>query len=130
MASVSIFDITEDMLPPPPTPAPRTPGTNGGFGYGRPRFTQEDIRAILAAYNAGQTLVSIARRYGCSTGAIRYQLKRHGAEGHRAIDQHGRATGADDLVRRCSRCGIVTTEPEMCRDCVDVLALDGGDTDA
>ncbi len=114
MTSVSIFDVSDDMLP------QRKPSTNGGHGIGRPKFDRNAIRSILAAYEGGEAIRAIARRHGCTPEAIRYQLRRHGIEGRRTLGQG--ATG-DALQRCCSRCGIGTTDPDMCQDCVDVLAL-------
>ncbi len=92
-------------------PTRRPAATNGGYGAGRPRFSRTDLRDIIAAHNAGETKRSIARRYGCTPEAIRYQLRRHLA------DDPPPGTG----VSVCTRCGIDTPHPGICTDCADVL---------
>lgn len=115
MSAVSIFDVTEDMLP------KRKPASNGGYGIGRPKFTRDNIHEILAAYQFGETMRAIARRHDCTPEAIRYQLRRHGIEGRRSLGQNAQG---HPTHRRCSRCGIDTTASDTCQDCVDVLALE------
>lgn len=93
-------------------------GTNGGYGRGRPRFTDEQRRDILTSHDRGEPAASIARRYGCSPAAIYYHLKttlRHVPLRDRYAARPARAGGG-----RCSRCGIDMGVPGMCQDCLDV----------
>lgn len=88
-------------------------GTNGGYGNGRPRFTTDDLHSICAAWDAGESAASIARRYRCHPSAIQYHLRRT----LRVVPLRDR-----DVVRaaRCVRCGIDTDHVGLCRDCCDV----------
>lgn len=92
--------------------------TNGGYGKGRPRFTDEERRDILARSDRGESAPSIAKRYGCSPGAIYYHLTqtlRHVplAERYQATPF---VTGGS-----CVRCGISMGRPGMCLDCLELL---------
>ena len=95
-------------------------GTNGGYGRGRPRFTDEQRRDILTSHDRGESAASIAKRYGCSSSAIYYHLKvtlRHVPLRDRYVAQPAVGGG------RCSRCGIHMGVPGMCQDCLDVEAV-------
>lgn len=93
-------------------------GTNGGFGRNRPRFSPQDLDAIFAAWDAGESANSIARRYGCHPSAVRYHL----LSTLRVVpisDRHDHEQPAP-ATHRCVRCGIDTDRPGMCVDCIDV----------
>lgn len=94
-------------------------GTNGGYGRGRPRFTDEQRRDILARHDRGEGAASIARLYGCHPAAVYYHLKttlRH-------VPVADRYSVAPPSTSSCScvRCGIPMGSPGMCLDCVDVV---------
>lgn len=94
-------------------------GTNGGYGQGRPRFTEDERRDILARHDRGESAARIARRYRCSPASIYYHLKitmRH-------IPLRDRYVAAPAVAGsgRCSRCGIAMGVPGMCQDCLEVV---------
>lgn len=88
--------------------------TNGGHGRGRPKFDQIDKRRMLAAHDAGTPVTTIAKRFGCTPGAVYYHLQ-----------QTGRHTPMKDRdytpkgVAACIRCGIDMSRPGMCLDCCE-----------
>lgn len=93
--------------------------TNGGYGRGRPRFTPEERREILADLDAGESMRSIAARHGCTAGAIYY----HAVTTLRHIprrDRYAITPSTAGSRHSCSRCGIPTRTAGMCRDCLEV----------
>lgn len=115
MTALSVFELTDadlDALGIPAAPVVPRVGTNGGYGIGRPKFTRADIRDILAARNAGESMASLARRYDCHPSAIRYQLRRHMAEPE--------PDGQYRIHSTCPRCGIRVDSPSLCGDCWDI----------
>ncbi|NUQ31590.1 MAG: helix-turn-helix domain-containing protein [Dermatophilaceae bacterium] len=94
-----------------------TAGTNGGYGRGRPRFTDEERRDILARHDRGQSVPSIARRYGCTSAAIYYHLKT--TLRHVPIKDRYTVTPAALGGGKCVRCGIDMGRPGMCLDCLE-----------
>lgn len=100
------------------------PGSNGGYGNGRPRFTPEERTAILAAYDAGETVRAIARRHGCCPEAVNYHL-RATMRLIRKRDRHDHEKPSRP-DHPCDRCGIDTTEPDLCFDCTEILLEIGG----
>ena len=93
-------------------------GTNGGYGRGRPRFTDDQRRDILARHDRGEGAASIAKRYGCSPGAIYYHLK--ATLRHVPIKDRYVAAPAVHGAGQCIRCGITMGVPGMCLDCLEV----------
>lgn len=94
----------------------RKPGSNGGYGHGRPKFSPEERQEILAALDRGESMTAIARRHDCTPGAIYYHA-RTTLRITPGRDLHAEETAA---YHRCHRCGIDTTAPDLCADCVDV----------
>lgn len=97
--------------------------TNGGYGRGRPRFTDEQRRDILTRSDRGESAPSIAKSYGCSSAAVYYHLQttlRHVPLRDRYVARPFAAGG------RCIRCGIDLGRPGMCLDCLEVEGLPTG----
>lgn len=116
------------------------------------KLSREDVQQIVARYEAGEKVKAIADDYGVTPAAVSYRVSKstvlrrdRGAagiqHGSRAGYQAHKALGlspCDDCrranaeymaayqarLRNCSRCGIQTGRPDLCRDCVDVLALE------
>lgn len=89
--------------------------TNGGHGAGRPKFDDADRRRMFAAHDAGDSVPTIARRFGCTPGAVYYHLQRTGR--HTPMkdrDYRPKGNGA------CIRCGVDMGMPGMCLDCLEV----------
>lgn len=93
-------------------------GTNGGYGRGRPRFTEEQRRDILSRHDQGESASSIAKRYGCSPGAIYYHLK--ATLRHIPVNDRFPALPGGD---QCLRCGIALGRSGMCLDCLQVEGI-------
>lgn len=87
-------------------------GSNGGHGIGRPKVAPECRKEAVERIAAGERITDIAREYGVSRPAVRWWVKQAGMD----------ITGADPAgePRQCDRCGIATTRPALCRDCIDV----------
>lgn len=95
-------------------------GSNGGYGRGRPRFSDEDRRSILARHDAGASIAALAREYQCTPEAIRYHLKRT-LRYVPAKDRHDHERTLPG--GSCIRCGIDLGRPGMCLDCLDVEGM-------
>lgn len=95
--------------------------TNGGYGRGRPRFSDDDRRAIFAAHDRGESATSIARRYECSPGAIYHHL----SATLRHIPLKDRYAMAPPIVTTgaCIRCGLPMGVRGMCLDCLEVEGI-------
>ena len=96
-------------------------GTNGGYGRNRPRFTDDDRRDILARHDRGESAPSIAKRYGCSPGAVYYHLQT--TMRHVPMKDRYAAAPAVHGAGKCVRCGIDMGIPGMCLDCLEVEGI-------
>lgn len=96
----------------------RASGTNGGYGKGRPRFSDEERKAILARYDAGETGSAIAKDLGCSPNTI-YHLLRTTLR-HVPLADRYQSVPAVPGDGACIRCGIRMGVPGMCLDCLEV----------
>ena len=93
--------------------------TNGGYGSGRPKFDDIDRRRMLAAHDAGVSVPTIAKRFGCTPGAVYYHLQQTGR--HTPMkdrDYTPKVSGG-----ACIRCGVDMGAPGMCLDCLEVEGL-------
>lgn len=89
--------------------------TNGGYGSGRPKFDDVDRRRMLAAHDAGASVPTIAKRFGCTPGAVYYHLQRTGRHTPmKERDYRPKVSGG-----ACIRCGIDMSRPGMCLDCCE-----------
>ncbi|GAB3884461.1 helix-turn-helix domain-containing protein [Terrabacter terrigena] len=93
-------------------------GTNGGYGRGRPRFTDEQRRDILARHDRGESAAAIARHYGCVPAAVYYHLKT--TLRHVPIKDRYSVAATTAAGGTCVRCGIDMGRPGMCIDCLEV----------
>lgn len=90
--------------------------TNGGYGSGRPKFDDIDKRRMLAAHDAGVSVPTIAKRFGCTPAAVYYHLQRTGRHTPmKERDYRPKVSGG-----ACIRCGIDMGAPGMCLDCLEV----------
>lgn len=116
------------------------------------KLDAEAVRQIVARYEAGERVKDIAADFGVTSAAVSYRLSkatvlrrdrgaagidhgtRRGYQQHRALGLEPcdpcRSANSDYMaayqsrLRPCSRCGIQTVRPDLCRDCADVLALE------
>ena len=94
--------------------------TNGGYGRGRPRFTDEQRRDILTRHDRGESGSAIAKVYRCSPAAIYYHLSKT----LRHVPVKDRYQAAPFAVGgSCIRCGISMGRPGMCLDCLETEGL-------